>query len=261
MLELAKKAKFKLVGGICAGMFLLLMISDIAFAEGGGFEFGFALGGGPAVSRIDEKFTSSASGTSTMLIGGQFGNGTHLDLLMESAEVQPLRGGSSQEMMPKGYLVNFGFTGLRLGHRWGRWHIWGDAAIGSLYESGDFEPDYNRDSVGHTMFGGGFGYEFAKWDSTSIEIYASGKQINRADSGEFAVRSGRNIAAQNYGIALNFYPALWNSSLGSSSYSSSPTYIYCFDCGFQLMRVMIEVGAALPQIGMALTQVAFSAMK
>jgi hypothetical protein len=220
-------------------------------------EFNLALGGGPALSQVYRNATSTSSGTGSMLIGGRFTNGIHLNLLIESAQVVPLEGAPSGRVMPKDYAADFDLVGMRAGYRWRRLHLWADAAMGSLSETVNAELNRYRNSSGHTMFGVGLGVEFAKWDVFSMELYAAAKQINRHDSAEYSEITGRNIILQNYGLAFNFYPAARTEGVRSSSYDRT-THFYCFDCGFQLMRVLIEVGVEVaPKIGAAITQAAF----
>jgi hypothetical protein len=239
-----------------------LMSPHAAFGDDySGFQFGMALGGGPALMKVEDRLTSTASGSSTLTIGGAWSSGTHMDLLIESYHLRPLEGGTSERMLPEGYLLDFGMIGLRLGQRWGRFHVWGDAGIGSMQESRSatdaFYQDYEQEYA-NSMLGAGVGFEFLKWDGLSFEAFASAKQLHRFDLEQPDANLSRSSLVQSFGVGLNLYPGNWSPS--RPDYSS--TRIYCFDCGFHLMRVMVEVGAAvLPEIGAAVTQVAFSALR
>jgi hypothetical protein len=243
-------------------LMLGLVSPHAAFGEDySGFEFGMALGGGPALMKIDDRLTSTASGSSTLTVGGAWSSGAHMDLLIESYHLRPLDGGTSERMLPDGYLMDFGMIGLRLGQRWGRFHIWGDAAVGSMQESGDTFENYDREyqqEYANSMLGVGIGLEFIKWDSVSMEAFASAKQLHRFDVEQPRVGLSRTSLVQSYGVGLNFYPGNW-SAVGPDY---TTTRIYCFDCGYHLMRAIVEVGAiVLPEIGAAVTQVAFSALR
>ncbi len=252
---------------ILTGLLLTMEMQPAMASSRTGLVLGLSLGGGPSLSKINGEYSSTASGTSSFTIGGAFDSGLELSLLVENSNVQPLRGGRSESVLPTGYVMDINMVGARLGQRFGRWHIWADGAYGNMEESSDDRMELlaanergGKRSVAHSRVGAGLGFEFAKWDSTSLELFASLKHFSRLQELDSASHHGPSILQQTYGIAFNTYPSMWNLDGGSGYFGYRPLHIYCFDCGRGLVDLFASANL-MAKVGTSFTQMVFSALR